>query len=80
MKKEILKISTLGLFALLLCWLVFHISCKNDDCSNCPQLSNEELNFICYNYHDKVVFKNDSSNVFDTLTINDKYIMPTYPP
>jgi hypothetical protein len=79
MKKITVTITTLGLLAILSCWLVFHISCKKeDDCSGCPQLSNEELNFICYNQGDKVVFKNDSTNIFDTLTIYIKVINPTF--
>ena len=78
MKKAILEIIFLGLAAVFTCVILFYASCNNDDCSDCPPLSNYELNFFCYNSGDKVVFKNDTTNIFDTLTIGTKYIMSTF--
>ena len=72
MKKHTLTISTLGLIALLTCGMVLYISCHKNDCKDCPQLTSEELAFICYSKGDKVVFKNDITNTFDTLLIKNK--------
>ena len=75
MKKYTITISTIGLIALLTCGMVLYISCHKNDCKDCQPLSDEEKAFICYNQGDKIVFKNDSTNVFDTLTIYAKGII-----
>jgi hypothetical protein len=73
MKKKTITFTTLGLLAILSCGLVLYLSCGlTSNCKDCPQLSNEELSFFCYNTGDEVVFKNDITNVFDTLTIKVK--------
>ncbi|MGD0709545.1 MAG: hypothetical protein ABR968_00020 [Bacteroidales bacterium] len=66
MKKTTLTITSLGLLALLSCWLVFHLSCKKDECSGC-YLTNDQLAFLIYTKGQKVIFKNDSTNILDTL-------------
>jgi len=72
MKKETITITTLGLLALLLCGLVVHLSCrKENDCSGCI-LTNDQKNFIPYVEKEKVIFKNDITNIYDTLYVKDK--------
>jgi hypothetical protein len=78
MKKTTSIITTLGLFALLSCVIVFYLSCKKkekevitctDDCSH---LSDAELAFLCYTQGQKVIFKNDTTNILDTLIVLNK--------
>jgi hypothetical protein len=78
MKKTTITLTTLGLLAILSCGLIIHISCHKNDCKDCQPLSDEEKAFICYNQGDKIVFKNDSTNIFDTLTIYAKGIDAIY--
>jgi hypothetical protein len=71
MKKTIFTITSLGLLAILSCWLVFHVSCKKEnDCSDC-YLTSEQTALIIYMQGQKVIFKNDSTNIFDTLFVKD---------
>ncbi|NTW32379.1 MAG: hypothetical protein HGB12_07110 [Bacteroidetes bacterium] len=70
MKKITITITTIGLLALLSC-----IQEKNCG-GSCSPLSNEELAFICYSGGEKVIFKNDTTNVFDTLYVDSKGTSP----
>ena len=77
MKKITVTITTLGLLAILSCWLVFHISCKKeDDCSGC-YLTNDQLALMVYTKGQKVIFKNDSTNTLDTLNVEDISYCPS---
>ena len=73
MKNEIIKISILGLLAILSCGLIFYISCRSeDDCSNC-QITQQEIALLpAYNQGDIAVFKNDTTGEFDTLHVTRK--------
>ena len=73
MKKAILEIIFLGLAAVFTCGILFYASCKRTyDCSQEEIIPNEPVLLARYNQGDKVVFKNDSSNVYDTMCVTQK--------
>jgi hypothetical protein len=73
MKRTTITIMTLGLLAILLCGLIFYTSCRSEtECSGC-KLTNEQIAIICYTQGQKVIFKNDSTNILDTLNVVQKY-------
>jgi hypothetical protein len=73
MGKEILKISILGLIEILLCIMVFHVSCedKYSICTGCF-LTKDEISFIPYSSGNSISFKNDSSGINGTLHVISK--------
>jgi len=79
MKRQIIEISFLGMLALLSLGLVFYVSCDTEDnCSQYHPLSNAEEAFICYTQGNQVIFKNDTTNVIDTLYVKERYIQDYY--
>jgi hypothetical protein len=75
MKRQIIEISFLGMLALLSVGLVFYVSCDTEDnCSQYHPLSSAEEAFICYTQGNQVIFKNDTTNIIDTLVVKDRYI------
>ncbi len=77
MKKTTLTLTSLGLLAILSCWLVFHVSCKKeDDCSGC-YLTDEQKSFLIGVQGQKVIFKNDTTGIFDTLCTEGTFYGPS---
>ena len=78
MNKSIVILTTLGIFAIILCFLVFHTSCKKEvDCSDC-QLTNDQIALMIYTQNQKVLFKNDATNITDTLFVGSIYYEPPH--
>ncbi len=78
MKKTTITITSLALLAILSCWLIFHISCKQEDnCSGCA-VSPQALSLLSiYKVGDIAVFKNDMTGVFDTLHVTERDEVPS---
>ena len=71
--KKTSSISALGVYALLLCGVCLHYSCRLDrsDCSK-YEITQQETAFLsAYNKGDIAFFKNDTTGVFDTLHVID---------
>ena len=82
MQKTKITITTIALIALISCVVVFYLSCKKTEtkvitcADDCSPLSNAELAFICYTQGQKVIFKNDTTHILDTLIVTNKYTYP----
>lgn len=72
--KKVFPINILAMLALLSCIVCLYYSCKFDhtDCSSCQMTLQEEALLPAYNKDDIVVFKNDTTGVFDTLHVTSK--------
>ena len=73
MKKTTITITTLGLLAILSCWLVIHLSCKKEDDCGCV-MTQDEQTFIPKTYNiagTETFFKNNITNIIDTLLLTN---------
>jgi len=73
MRKEIIKVSMLGMIAIVMCGMLLYVSCKPKCTPDCGLTQSEQDFFSCYNNVEKIFFKNDSTNAIDTLIIPGGY-------
>ena len=70
MRSITVRITFLGLFAILLCSVFLNISCNQTIyCPGC-KLTPDEESFVYYTQNSKLIFKNDITNIFDTLSVS----------